>query len=69
MSVIQVGDLVQARATSIVPLNLRSSNTIYKVESVPDNQVMGNRFWELSNDGDLFIIDAPIILIKVDAII
>ena len=62
--IIQVGDSVQIRLSPLTTARQTSSNTIYKVETVRDNEVP---FWELSLDGALYVVDTPIILVKVDA--
>ena len=64
-SAIKPGDNVQVRF--IEPTRIvRNTNNIYTVVTVPGNDKKDVRFWELSYAGDLYVIDAPVIIKLVD---
>jgi hypothetical protein len=65
MAEIKAGDRVQVRF--IEPTRIvRNTNQIYTVVTVPGNGNLDVRFWELSLAGDLFVVDAPMIIKLVD---
>ncbi len=64
MSSVQVGDEVEILVSSN-PRPITSRHVVYTVVTVPSNSPSDSPFWELSNSGNLYVIHAPVILVKV----